>query len=193
MKDVFVHETATVETGDIGSGTKIWHYAHVREGASIGKNCTIGQCAYIGKDVKVGNNCKIENKTSLFQGVTLEDDCFIGPHTTFTNDKRPRSKGDWKIVKTKVCNGVSIGANSTILCGITLHDNCMIGSGSVVTKDVPANALLYGNPAKIKGFVCGCGGTLEKARVAGSYVEMKCVKCSKIYKIPAGDYAKVAE
>jgi len=188
MKDVFVHETATVETKNIGSGTKIWHYAHVREGASIGKNCTIGHCAYIGKNVKVGDNVKIENKASLFQGVTLEDDVFIGPHVAFTNDLRPRSEGKWVPEKTVVKTGASIGVNSTVLCGLTIGKYAMIGGGSVVTKDIPGHGMVFGNPARLRGFVCECGEMCEKNDERDGIVLMVCRECNKPLKIPINVY-----
>ena len=193
MKDVFVHDTATVETKNIGSGTRIWHYAHVREGASIGKNCTVGHCAYVGKDVKIGNNVKIENKASVFQGADIGNNCFIGPHVVITNDPRPRSEGTWKVERTVIEDGASIGAGSTIICGITIGRYSMIGSGSVVTRDVPPNTLVYGNPAKARGFVCNCGENLKLDKKDDGYAVMKCVKCRTVYKIPSEDYAVVVE
>ncbi len=109
MPDIYVHATATVEKGSIlGTGTKIWHYAHVREGAKLGKNCVVSHCAYVGKDVNIGNKVKIGNKVSVFQGVTVEDDVILAPHSVFTNDMRPRSLGSWKITKTLVKKGASV-------------------------------------------------------------------------------------
>ncbi len=186
---VNVHETATVDEGAIiGSGTNIWHYAHVRGTAVIGKDCNVGHCVYIDQNVKIGSNVKIGNKASIFQGVEIGNGCFIGPHVAFTNDKRPRSLGSWEIVRTTVMDGASIGANSTILCGVTLGSDCMVGSGSVVTRDVPQNALVYGNPAKVRGFVCSCGNDAEKSSKKGRNVAMKCVKCGKAFEIPEDVY-----
>ena len=189
--DVFIHPTATVEkTAKIGSGTRVWHYAHVREGAVIGKNCILGHCAYVDKNVRIGDNVKVENKASLFQGVTIGDDVFIGPHVVFTNDARPRSLGEWKIVKTLVKKGASIGANSTILCGIVIGAHSMIGAGSVVTEDVPDHCLVYGNPARIRGFVCQCGDDLEESGKDKGFFILKCRKCKKNVKMPENIFIK---
>ena len=189
MEGAFIHETATAEKGSsIGSGTKVWHYAHVREGASLGKNCTVGHCAYVGKDVKVGNNVKIENKVSIFKGATIEDDVFIGPHVAFTNDLRPRSRNEWNVMETRVKKGASIGVNSTIICGVTIGSHSMIGGGSVVTADVPDHGIVYGNPAKLRGFVCFCGEVLGKGKKEGSAFVLKCKECGKDCRIPEKVY-----
>jgi acetyltransferase-like isoleucine patch superfamily enzyme len=189
MKDVFVHPTATVEKGArIGRGTKVWHYAHVREGASIGDDCILGHCAFVDTDVSIGSRVKIGNKASVFQGVTVEDEAFIGPHVAFTNDMRPRSIGEWRIVKTKVGRGASIGANSTIVCGIVIGSHAMVGAGSVVTSDVPSHGLVYGNPAKLRGFVCRCGQDMKvKAQKAGT-VSLICGKCGEELEMPEKSY-----
>jgi UDP-2-acetamido-3-amino-2,3-dideoxy-glucuronate N-acetyltransferase len=139
-----------IETSEIGEGTKIWHYSHVMPGASIGKNCTIGQNVFIGKNVKIGNNVKIQNNVSVYEGVTLEDDVFCGPSCVFTNVNYPRSYRKGKLQSTLVKKGATIGANSTIICGHTIGEYAFVGAGSVVTRDIPAHALVYGNPAKIK-------------------------------------------
>ncbi|MBN2331245.1 MAG: N-acetyltransferase [Candidatus Aenigmarchaeota archaeon] len=190
MKGAFVHETATADKGSrIGSGTKVWHYAHVREGAILGSNCVVGHCAYVGEGVKVGSNVKIENKVSIFKGVTIEDDVFIGPHVAFTNDMRPRAhSAKWEVVKTLVKKGASIGVNSTIICGITIGSHSMVGGGSVVTADVPDHGLVYGNPAKLRGFVCFCGEVLGAGTKKGDAYVLKCKACGKDCRIPAKVY-----
>ena len=192
---VYIHPSAHVSPDAlIGGGTKIWHEVQVREGARIGKNCILGKSVYVGKNVIIGDNVKIENRVSLFQGVQIEDDAFIGPHVVFTNDLRPRSfNKDWKVVPTYVKKGASIGANSTIICGITIGEYSMIGAGSVVTKDIPPYALAYGNPAKIRGFVCRCGERLREEEMHDNYILMKCHRCGAIYKIPVEHYKLIQE
>ena len=167
-----IHPTADVsQEAIVGKGTKIWHGVHVREKAKIGKNCVIGKGAYIDHGVLIGDNVKIQNYVSIFHGVTVEDGVFIGPHVCFTNDKNPRaidengklkSADDWEVAAIVVKKGASIGANSTILPGSTIGEFAMVGAGSVVTKDVPSFALVYGNPAVIKGRVNESGQIVER-------------------------------
>ena len=181
VMSTFIHPTAIVETKNIGDETKIWHFAHIRESASIGKNCIIGKAVYIDTHVKIGNNCKIQNFVSLYHGVEIEDDVFVGPAATFTNDMMPRAFiwSDEKIVKTLVKKGASIGANATIICGNTIGKYAMVGAGSVVTKDVPDHGLVYGNPAVLHGFVCECGKRLKKIiKETGDSIVFKC-ECGK--------------
>ncbi|MEA1993791.1 MAG: acyltransferase [Euryarchaeota archaeon] len=161
----YIHETAEIEKhAKIGENTKIWHHVHVRENTEIGKNCNIGKGVYIDKDVKVGDNCKIQNYACIYKGVEIDDGVFIGPHVVFTNDPYPRSSiwDDTKVLKTVVKRGASIGANTTVICGVIIGQHAMIGAGSVLTKDVPAQGLVYGNPARLEGYVCKCGTKLIK-------------------------------
>lgn len=160
MSDYFVHESSYVDDGaEIGAGTKIWHFCHVMPRAKIGERCNIGQNVLVSSDVTLGNNVKIQNNVSLYTGVIVEDDVFLGPSMVFTNVINPRShvsrKDEYKT--TLVRKGASIGANATIVCGITLGKYCFIGAGSVVTKDVPDYALVYGSPARVRGWMCQCG------------------------------------
>ncbi|WDZ87823.1 acyltransferase [Micromonospora cathayae] len=152
---VFVHPTAEVEEGaTIGDGTKVWHLAHVRSTARIGGGCVIGRNVYVDSNVVIGDLCKVQNNVSVYQGVTLEDEVFVGPCAVFTNDFRPRAQNpDWQITPTLVRRGASIGANATLVCGIEVGSYAMIAAGSVVTRDVAPYQLVAGNPARPKGWV----------------------------------------
>jgi len=196
MTEYYVHPTAIVEEDvKIGKNTRIWHFVHVRRGARIGENCNIGKGVYIDKDVEIGNNVKIQNFVSVYHGVKIEDDVFIGPHATFTNDLYPRSfNEDWELVPTLVKRGASIGANATIVCGIVIGEYAMIGAGAVVTKDVPPFGLVYGNPARLKGFVCYCGRKLsEIIKETESEVIFRCSHCGKEVAIKREIYKKYIE
>jgi len=162
LMDYYAHPTAIVEEGaGIGSGSRIWHFAHVRN-ARLGKNCTIGKGVYIDDGVAIGDNVKIQNFVSVYRGVVIADDVFVGPSVTFTNDLYPRAWiwNDKRLAKTAVGKGASIGANATIISGITIGEYAMVGAGAVVTKDVAPHQLVYGNPAKQHGWVCMCGKPL---------------------------------
>ena len=181
----YAHPTTIVESDEIGEETKIWHFVHVRGGARIGKNCNIGKSVYIDINVVIGNNVKIQNFVSIYQGVTIEDDVFIGPSVTFTNDFQPRAFiwDEEKVVPTLVKRGASIGASSTVICGITIGEYAMVGTGSVVTKDIPPFGLVYGNPARLRGYVCYCGKKLEEVvRKAGEKVVYRC-SCGKLVQV----------
>lgn len=163
MSDYFVHESSYVDEGaEIGAGTRIWHFCHVMPRAKIGARCNIGQNVLVSSDVTIGENVKIQNNVSLYTGVIVEDDVFLGPSMVFTNVINPRShvsrKDEYKT--TLVCKGASIGANATIVCGATLGKYCFVGAGAVVTKDVPDYALVYGSPARVRGWMCQCGEQL---------------------------------
>lgn len=137
-----------VENSDIGENTIIRDYVNIY-GCKIGKNCKIAAFVEIQKDVKIGDNCAIEAFVFIPTGVIIEDEVFIGPHACFTNDLKPRTiNPGWKTIPTTVKKGASIGAGSVILCGITIGEKAMVAAGSVVTKDIPANTLVAGNPAK---------------------------------------------
>jgi len=195
VNKAYVHPTAVVEkTATIGEDTKVWHFVHIRENAEIGRKCVLGHSVYVGKEVKIGNHVKLENRATVYQGVKIEDNAFIGPHVTFTNDPYPRSSStDWTIVTTLVKKGASIGAGSVVMCGVTIGAYAMIGAGSIVTKDIPPHAMAYGNPAKIKGFVCKCGRQLIKEEERQRDVLMKCAFCDKKYEIPRENYAKIED
>jgi UDP-2-acetamido-3-amino-2,3-dideoxy-glucuronate N-acetyltransferase len=158
-----IHVSSFVDDGAaIGRGTKIWHFCHVLPGSVIGENCSIGQNVMIGPNVRIGNGCKIQNNVSIYDGVELDDDVFCGPSCVFTNVYNPRADVSRKdeFRKTPIGRGASIGANATIVCGHSLGEFCFIGAGAVVTKDVPAFALMAGNPARRIGWMSRAGERL---------------------------------
>jgi len=176
----FKHETAIVDDGcQIGEGTKIWHFSHISGGAVIGNNCKLGQNVYVAPKVKIGNYVKVQNNVSVYGGVELEDYVFCGPSMVFTNILNPRCKYPQdtadKYVRTMIREGASLGANCTIVCGIIIGKHAFVGASAVVTKDVPDYALVYGNPARIRGWVCECGKKLvfeeEKCKCANCGLE----------------------
>ena len=156
MNQTFIHATAVIDDGAIiGDNTRVWHFCHIMPTAVIGSDCIIGQNVFVDNNVRVGNGVKIQNNVSLYNGVVLQNDVFVGPSVVFTNVINPRSfierKHEFK--QTMVEQGASIGANATLICGITVGEYAMVGAGAVVTKDVPAYAVVMGNPAKQTGWV----------------------------------------
>lgn len=163
-KEYFAHETSVIDDGcHIGSGTKIWHFSHLMPNCTLGKNCNIGQNVVISPEVVLGNNVKVQNNVSIYTGVTCEDDVFLGPSMVFTNIINPRSavnrRGQYSV--TTVRKGVSIGANATIVCGNDIGEFAFIGAGTVVTKEVPAYALIVGNPGRQIGWMSEYGHRLN--------------------------------
>jgi UDP-2-acetamido-3-amino-2,3-dideoxy-glucuronate N-acetyltransferase len=145
----YIHERALVETDRIGAGTRIWAFAHVMVGATIGSDCNVCDHTYVEGDVIVGDRVTIKSGVYLWDGLRVEDDVFIGPQATFTNDPFPRSKQEFECPVTVVRRGASIGAGAIILPGITIGARAMVGAGAVVTKDVPTDAVVVGNPARV--------------------------------------------
>jgi len=163
-KQYFSHETAVIdEPCIIGAGTKIWHFSHIMSNCEIGENCNIGQNVVVSPKVKLGNNVKVQNNVSIYTGVICEDDVFLGPSMVFTNVTNPRSAVNRRglYAETMVRKGVSIGANATIVCGHELGEYCFVGAGAVIIKDVPAYALMVGNPAVQKGWMSRFGHKLS--------------------------------
>ena len=148
MKE-YIHPLADVQSQDIGAGTRIWQFCVVFAEAKIGANCNICAQVLIENDVVIGDNVTVKSGVQLWDGVRIEDNVFIGPNATFTNDPFPRSREPYQLLKTIVKAGATIGANATLLSGITIGEKAMVGAGAVVTKDVPAGAVVIGNPAKI--------------------------------------------
>lgn len=150
----FIHPLADVKSQNIGQDTKIWQFCVVLEHAVIGDNCNINAQVLIENDVVIGNNVTVKSGVQLWDGTRVEDDVFIGPNATFTNDFMPRSKQYPKsFLGITLRHGASIGANATLLPGITVGERAMVGAGAVVTEDVPAYAVVVGNPAKVIRYI----------------------------------------
>jgi UDP-2-acetamido-3-amino-2,3-dideoxy-glucuronate N-acetyltransferase len=177
---VFVHPSAVLDDDvELGEGTQVWHFVHVSSGARIGARCSLGQNVFIGRDVRVGHGVRVQNNVSLYAGVEIEDDAFIGPSCVFTNVRNPRSfvprKHAYQL--TRVRRGASLGANATVVCGVELGAYCFVGAGAVVTKDVLPYELVVGTPARHLGWVCRCG---ERLHGGG---ELACASCGTRYRI----------
>ncbi len=169
---VFVHPQALCESARVGSGTRIWAFAHVTDGAVVGCDCNLGDAVYVERGAIIGDRVTVKNGVMLWAGVTIEDEAFIGPAVVFSNDKYPRSPRlplvrdryqdpvNW-LLPTLVSRGASLGAGAVILPGVTIGPFAMVAAGSVITHDVPAHRLVVGNPARVVGWVCACGGKLS--------------------------------
>jgi len=202
-ESIRIHPTAEVsEQAQIGEGTMIWHQAQVREGARIGRNCILSKGVYVDIGAVLGNNVKVQNYVSIYHGVTLEDGVFCGPHCVFTNDKRPRAINadgslkageDWELTPTLVRRGASIGTNAVVICGVTVGEWAMVGAGSVVSCDVPDYGLVWGNPARLYGFVCPCGNRLKPhdRRSDAETVGLRCAKCQTIVRVRKADWEQI--
>jgi UDP-2-acetamido-3-amino-2,3-dideoxy-glucuronate N-acetyltransferase len=180
--DYFVHASSVVdEPCVIGKGTKIWHFCHVMAHSAIGRQCTLGQNVVVSPWCVIGDNVKIQNNVSLYTGVVLEDDVFCGPSAVFTNVVNPRShvsrKHEYR--RTLVRRGATIGANATVVCGVTLGRYAFVGAGAVVTHDVPDYAMVYGNPARLRGWMCQCGIKLAAPERAET---LECAACDRRYR-----------
>jgi len=170
----FQHPAAIVESKVIGEGTRVWAFAHILPGAKVGANCNICDHTFLENDVVVGDRVTIKSGVQLWDGITLEDDVFVGPNATFTNDKFPRSRVYHQTFpRTLVRKGASIGANATILPGITIGERAMVGAGAVVTRDIPPDTIVVGNPARIVGYVGAEEVPLNPSREPGAHPETR--------------------
>lgn len=185
------HPTAVIDEGcTIGEGTRIWHFSHIMPGCTIGERCNIGQNVVVSPGVVLGNNVKVQNNVSIYTGVECEDDVFLGPSMVFTNVINPRSavaRRD-RYARTRVGRGASIGANATIVCGHDIGAFAFIGAGAVVTRDVPAYALVVGNPARQTGWMSEYGHKLT-FNAAG---EAACPESGQRYSLKNGRVARIA-
>ena len=177
----FVHPTAVVDEGaELGPRTKVWHFCHVMPGAVLGAGCNLGQNVFVSGTARLGENVKVQNNVSIYDGVTCEDDVFLGPSCVFTNVSTPRSavnrRGQYET--THVGRGATIGANATIVCGVSLGAYSFIAAGAVVTQDVRAHALMMGVPARQHGWTCHCGVTL---RGDTGWEGLQCPECDARY------------
>lgn len=178
--EVFVHETAVVDEGAVlGAATQVWHFSHVCVGARLGARCVLGQNVFIGPGVVTGDGVKIQNNVSVYAGVELGDDVFVGPSAVFTNVRTPRAHVNRKqeFATTAVGRGATIGANATIVCGHPIGEYAFIAAGAVVSRAVPPHGLVVGTPARLRGFACRCG---ELLRGSG---EVACERCEERYRI----------
>jgi acetyltransferase-like isoleucine patch superfamily enzyme len=163
---VFVHERALCESDDVGPRTRVWAFAHVMKGAVVGADCNLGDHAFVESGARIGDRVTVKNAVLIWDKVVVEDDVFLGPNMVFTNDMNPRAafkKPASEFLPTLVKRGVSIGANATIVCGLTIGENAFVGAGTVVIHDVPAYALVVGNPAHQIGWMCACGERLGES------------------------------
>jgi len=187
LSEPFIHPTAEVSPqADIGPGTRIWHQVQVRERTHVGAHCIVGKGAYIDFGVVVGDNVKIQNGVYVYHGVTVQDGVFLGPGVILTNDKLPRAinpdgtlkaDADWEVSPILIQRGASIGAGAVVLPGVTVGEFAMVGAGAVVTRDVPPHAMVYGNPARLHGYVCRCGRPLSEQ----GNRQWKCEVCNESY------------
>jgi UDP-2-acetamido-3-amino-2,3-dideoxy-glucuronate N-acetyltransferase len=180
--DYFVHDTACIDEGaEIGAGTRIWHFTHIMSGARLGRGCNVGQNVFVQTGVVIGDNVKLQNNVFLPAGVMVEDHVFFGPSAVCTNVINPRSEIPRRdqFRSTIVRRGATIGANATIVCGTTIGRYAFVGAGSVVTRDVGDYTLVYGNPAKPRGWVCQCG--VKLSFTTRSAPRATCVECGAAY------------
>ena len=161
-----VHPKAIVDTRHVGAGTRIWEFVHVLAGARIGRRCNINSHVFVENDVVIGDGVTVKCGVYLWDGIRLEDDVFVGPNVTFTNDRRPRSGQPVPHPPTTIRTGASLGAAAVIGPGVTVGRFALVGMGPVVTRDVPDHAVVYGNPARRRGWACFCGAPFARRQTA---------------------------
>lgn len=198
--DFFVHPSAEVsDEAIVGQGTRIWHQAQVLPRARIGSECILGKGVYIDFDVSIGDRCKLQNGVNVYHGATVEDGVFLGPGVMLLNDKNPRainpdgtlkSGSDWQVSPTHIGEGAGVGGGAIILPGVTVGPWAIIGAGSVVTQDITAYGLAFGNPARLKGFVCRCGQRLALKTKGNEMVWFECPHCQREVAVPVAAYAR---
>jgi UDP-2-acetamido-3-amino-2,3-dideoxy-glucuronate N-acetyltransferase len=178
-----VHPSAVVDEGaDLGPGVKVWHFVHVCAGASVGAGSVLGQNVFVAPNVRIGAGCKLQNNVSVYDGVTLEDEVFVGPSAVFTNVRTPRAHVSRRheFVATRVGRRATIGANATVVCGVDIGEAAFVAAGAVVTHDVPPRVLVQGCPARPVGFSCDCGERLPPP-ADGREGALRCAACDAAY------------
>ena len=187
----FVHPSSYVDDGcEVGAGTRIWHFSHVMPGSRIGQHCNIGQNVVVSPGVVIGDHVKIQNNVSVYEGVTLEDSVFCGPSMVFTNVVNPRSeiRRMDELRPTLVRKGATLGANCTVLCGVTIGEYAFVGAGTVVLHDIPAYALVVGNPGRLIGWMCRCGNRIDFPDGSGTG---RCRVCATAYRLSGASLALI--
>jgi UDP-2-acetamido-3-amino-2,3-dideoxy-glucuronate N-acetyltransferase len=190
---VQVHPQGLCESTEVGPGTRVWAFAHVLPGAVVGADCNICDHAFIESGARLGDRVTVKNAVLVWDGVTVEDDVFLGPNVLFTNDLRPRAairRSPQELLPTHVRRGASLGAGVVVVCGTTIGEHAFVAAGAVVTRDVPAHALVAGNPGRQVGWVCACGQQLEASlrcdRCRQSYEQTSCGRGLKVQRRAAG-------
>lgn len=176
----YIHPMALCESKQVGTGTRVWAFAHVMAGATVGERCNIGGHAFIEQGARIGDGVTVKNYVAVWDGVTLEDDVFVGPGAVLTNDRRPRAfqkLARSELVPTRVARGATLGAAAVVVGGVSIGEYAFIAAGSVVTKDVEAHALVAGNPATRRAWVCACAATLD--------AHLACGDCGRRYEAGA--------